>query len=106
MLPNCYHLRRVCTRNVPESFSGLFSHWFLGRLECGIDLGNRVLLHSRQDVGIEVQSDPDLGMPQPFTGDLRMDAAAQHVCCMGVAQIVEADTGQGGVFNDAHPFVQ
>ena len=86
--------------NILHALAGL-----LGRLECGIDFGDRVLLHSGQDVRIEVQRDPDLGVPQPFTGDLRMDAAAQHVRGMGVAQIVEADTGQGGVLYGAHPFM-
>ena len=42
-------------------------------LECRVNLGD-VLLHPRQDVAVEVEGYPDLGMPEPFAGNLHMDA--------------------------------
>src|SRR5262245_50637437 len=83
LLPDCYHFHRVCTGIMPESFSGLFSVAFLHRIECGIDLRHGILLHSGQDVRIEVQGYADLRMSKPLTGDLRMDAAAQHMGGVG-----------------------
>jgi len=72
---------------------GLFSGRFLGRPECFVNFRRRILLHSRQDMRIQVQCNPDLGMPKPLAGNLGMHAALQHMRCVGVTQIVEANTG-------------
>ena len=67
---------------------------------------HRIGLHVRQNVAVTVQRDPDLAMPQAFTGDLRMDAAREHVCSVRVSQIVEADAGQGGLPQQAASFMR
>jgi hypothetical protein len=59
-----------------QSDSSLTPRTGLRRLLCcpygGIDLGHRVLLHSRQDMAVEIERDPDLAVSQPLAGDLRM----------------------------------
>ena len=45
-----------------------------GRSEGSVHLGDGILLHPRHDVAVEVEGDPDLGVPEPFAGDLGMDA--------------------------------
>jgi AAA domain len=59
------------TGNVPGSFLSLFSG-LRSRLIRGVHLRYGVLLHSGQDVRIEVERYPDLGMAKPFAGNLRM----------------------------------
>jgi hypothetical protein len=48
---------------------------------------------------IQVQRYGDLGMAKPLRGHLGVDARGQHVRGVGVAQIVKANTGQGGSMN-------
>ncbi len=68
-------------------------------LECRVNLGDGILLDPRQDVAVEVEGYPDLGMPEPFAGNLHMDARCQHVRGVAVPQIVEPDMGQAGALD-------
>ena len=47
-----------------------------GSLQCRVNALGSVSLHAGKDVAIQVQRYPDLGMPQPLTRDLGMDARA------------------------------
>jgi hypothetical protein len=62
--------------------------------ESAVNARGSVFLHSRHDVTIEIECDPDLAMAQAFTRNLRMDAAGKHVCRVSVPQIVEAKPRQ------------
>src|SRR5438552_4188619 len=54
---------------------------------------------------VKVQRDPDLAMPEALADDLRMHSRGQHVSCVGMAQIMEADAGQGACRSQPNPFV-
>jgi hypothetical protein len=90
--PNVLGLGRPT--NVRTARSGLAE-----RGEHRFNLCNGVLLHPGHDVRIQVKGDAYLGVPEPFAGDLHMHPRCQHVSGMCVAQIVEADAGQGGALN-------
>ena len=53
-----------------------------------VNLGDGILLHARQDVAVEVERYPDLGMPEPFCGSLHMGARGKHVRGVGVPEVV------------------
>ena len=44
-----------------------------------VDLGSGVLLHSRQDVRVQIERDPDLAVPESLARHLHMYAGAEHV---------------------------
>jgi hypothetical protein len=77
----------------------------LRRLQRRVELRGRILLHSGQDVAVEIESRPHSRMPQPFAGNLGMDAQSQHVCCVGVPQVVKPDTREAGGADEVDPFV-
>jgi hypothetical protein len=56
--------------NLTKGLSGPF----LRRLQRRIELRGRILLHAGQDVAVEVERRPHSRMPQPFAGNLGMDA--------------------------------
>jgi hypothetical protein len=41
-----------------------------------------VLLHPGNDVAVELQNYPNVAMPQPFAGDLRMHALGEQMDCV------------------------
>lgn len=42
----------------------------------GIYLGDRIFLHARQDVAVEIEGHADLGMPEAFARYLRVNASS------------------------------
>jgi hypothetical protein len=50
-----------------------------------VNLFRRVRLHSRHDMGVEVERDADRGMSKALAGNLRMDAGRKHLRGMGMA---------------------
>ena len=74
-------------------------------LERRVHLRDRILLHARQHVAVQVERDADLAVTEPLAGDLHMDARGQHVRGVAVPQIVEADAGQALARNCLQPFM-
>ena len=42
-------------------------------------------------MGVEVKGDPDLAVPEPLTGNLGVHAIGEHVGCVGMPQVMEAE---------------
>ena len=55
---------------------------------------------------IQVQGDSDLAVPQALAGDLGMHAAQKQVRCMGMAQVMIADSRKADLADLAHPLVR
>ena len=53
-----------------------------------------MLLHVGQDMRVQVKSDADVGVAQPFGHHLRIDSSRHLQGCVGVAQTVEGQVGQ------------
>jgi hypothetical protein len=49
-----------------------------------IDRLGGVLLHSGNDVAVQVQGDPDSAMPKALAGNLGVDAIGKQMCGVGV----------------------
>ena len=64
------------------------------RPQRGVDAAGRLLLHARQDVGVDIEGGPDLRMPEPFANDLGVDALFQEQGRVGVPQAMEIDIRQ------------
>jgi len=77
-----------------------------GRLHCCIDLSDGILLHAGQDVAVKIERHSDLAMAQPLTGDLRMNPAGEQGCRVSVPQVMESDSRQPRLGNQAFPFVR
>ncbi len=60
----------------------------------GVNLRRRVL-HSGQDMAVEVERNPDARMAEAFLSHLGMNAAGEKMRRMGVTKIVEANLWQG-----------
>src|SRR5262249_39657145 len=103
----CYPFATIfanaCALNVP-CFLGRFIRVPRGA-ECRINLGGGILLHSRQNVAVEVEGDTNLAVPQSFARNLDMRSRGKHVRAVSMPQIMEAIPGQGGAFNCQHPFM-
>src|SRR5260370_27053808 len=67
-----------------------------------VNARNRVLLHARQDVTVEVERDPNLAVAQSFTRHLRMHTGGQHVRRMRVPKVVESNTREMGGAGSPH----
>jgi hypothetical protein len=75
------------TALLPNVFGALL----LGDLISLVNARSRILLHSGQDVTVEIKSDADAGMAQSLARDFRVNASGQHVGRVGMAKIVEPD---------------
>src|SRR5260370_32727693 len=67
-----------------------------------VNARNRVLLHARQDVTVEVERDPNLAVAQSLTRHLRMHPGGQHVRRMRVPKVVESNTREMGGAGSPH----
>ena len=54
-----------------------------------------MLLHRRGDVAVEVERDPDPAVAEALRDNLRVDALTEQERGSAVAEIVEADAGDG-----------
>ncbi|MBA8845682.1 hypothetical protein FHW02_003764 [Ochrobactrum sp. RH1CCR137] len=57
----------------------------------GVNLSGGVRLHSRHDMTIKVQRDPDSRMAEPFAGNLRMDTSGKQLRGVCVSEIMETN---------------
>jgi hypothetical protein len=78
----------------------------LGRFQGCVHLRGCIFLHPGHDVRIQIECDANLAMPEPFAGNLGVNAGRQHVSCVGMAQVVKPDAGQGGTADEPDPFVR
>lgn len=79
---------------------------FYGTADRGVNLLGGICLHPRHDMAVKVKGNLDRGMPEVFAGNLRMDAGRQHLRRMRMPKVMGADAGQGGLGQDAHPFMR
>src|ERR1051326_9011371 len=63
-----------------------------------IEFTDRVLLHRRQDMTINVHGHADLVVPQKLLHDLRMHPHAQQNARRAVPEVVEANFRQSSLF--------
>jgi hypothetical protein len=78
---DCYLIATIC----------LSVSLFHGRFQSGFHHRGGVLLHPGKDARVKVQCDSDFAMPQPFAGDLRMNAIGEQMGCVSMAQIMKAE---------------
>src|SRR5262249_3412274 len=101
-LPNRRY-RPFATALLPNALAALLLYGDLQRI---VNERGAVCLHVRQHVRGSIEGDADLAVAQALAGDLGMHARGQQVRCMGVAKIVEADTGEGAVVGkETHPLL-
>ena len=56
---------------------------------------NRLPLHIRQDMAVQVKGDADLAVAQALAGDFRMNPVDQKVGGVRVPQVMEPKPGEG-----------
>lgn len=62
-----------------------------GNVESVVHSSSGFFLHSRHDMGIEVEGYANFGMAQSLASDLRVDPSAEKMSCMGVSQVMKSN---------------
>jgi len=80
--------RAVATALLPNASAFLY-----GGPYRRVNFRRGVLLHTREDVAVKVERDPNSRMAQAFLGDLWVNPVCEHVGRVRVPEIMEPDAG-------------